>query len=122
MFIRHEHSSLVLERSASIAGQQVLEEAWSAARAAEAAGTSRRTAYKWLSRSSWRDQPGLSIATRGRIGLQLEKADIVLELRRTKRMTATKIAAVLHLTRSTVAGCSTRGLNLAPTSGPSQTT
>jgi len=35
--------------------------------------------------------------------LQLEKADIAIELRRTKRMTAAKIAAVLHLARSTVA-------------------
>ena len=35
--------------------------------------------------------------------LQLEKADIVLELRREKRMTAAKIAAVLRLARSTVA-------------------
>jgi hypothetical protein len=35
--------------------------------------------------------------------LELEKANIVLELRRKKRMTAAKIAAVLHLARSTVA-------------------
>jgi len=35
--------------------------------------------------------------------LELEKANIVLELRRKKPMTAAKIAAVLHLARSTVA-------------------
>ena len=35
--------------------------------------------------------------------LQLEKADIVLELRRSKRLTAAKIAAALRLARSTVA-------------------
>jgi transposase len=66
-----------------------------------------RTAYKWLRRFRLEGEAGLvdrsSRPQRSPTQLQLEKADIVLELRRTKRMTAAKIAAALQLARSTVA-------------------
>ena len=87
--------------------KRILEQCWSVEAAASAAGISRRTAYKWLRRFKREGEAGLfdrsSRPHRSPRQLQLEKADIVLELRRTKRMTAAKIAAVLHLARSTVA-------------------
>ena len=74
---------------------------------AAAAGVSVRTVYKWLRRFRLEGLAGLADRSskphRSPTQLQLEKADIVIELRRTKRMTAAKIAAVLHLARSTVA-------------------
>jgi transposase len=61
--------------------------------------------YKWLRRFRLEGAAGLvdrsSRPLHSPTQLQLEKADIVLELRRSKRMTAAKIAAVLHLARST---------------------
>jgi len=84
-----------------------LEKGWSAEAAAEAAGVSRRTAYKWLRRFRQEGVGGLADRSsrphRSPTQLKPEKADIVLELRRKKKMTAAKIAAVLHLARSTVA-------------------
>ena len=86
---------------------RVLNQGWSVPAAAEAAGISRRTAYKWLKRFKLEGQVGLldrsSRPHQSPRRLELEKADIVIELRRKKRMTAAKIAAVLHLARSTVA-------------------
>ena len=87
--------------------KRILELKWSVAMAAQAAGISKRTAYKWLRRFRLEGTPGLldrsSRPEHSPTRLKLEKADIVLELRRKKRMTAAKIAAVLHLARSTVA-------------------
>ena len=87
--------------------KRILELGWSAGAAANAAGVSTRTAYKWLRRFRLEGEAGLvdrsSRPHRSPTQLQLEKADIVIELRRTKRMTAAKIAAALHLARSTVA-------------------
>ena len=87
--------------------ERVLEQGWTPAQAAAAAGVSVRTAYKWLRRFRLEGEAGLvdrsSRPQRSPTQLQLEKADIVLELRRTKRMTAAKIAAALQLARSTVA-------------------
>ncbi len=87
--------------------KRVLEQGWAIEAAAEAAGISKRTAYKWLRRFKLEGAAGLvdrnSRPHHTPTRLQLEKAEIVLELRRTKRMTAAKIAAVLHLARSTVA-------------------
>ena len=87
--------------------KRILEQGWTPAEAAEAAGVSVRTAYKWLRRFKLEGEGGLadrsSRPLHSPTQLRLEKADIALELRRKKRMTAAKIAAVLHLARSTVA-------------------
>jgi transposase InsO family protein len=75
--------------------------------AAQAAGVSRRTAYKWLRRFRLEGVVGLADRSSrphcSPTRLKLETAEIVLELRRKKRMTSAKIAAVLYLARSTVA-------------------
>src|SRR5690348_6836748 len=80
---------------------------WSIGQASEAAGVSKRTAYKWLRRFREEGEVGLCDRSlrphRSPTRLALEKGTIVLELRRSKRLTAAKIAAVLHLARSTVA-------------------
>lgn len=87
--------------------RRILREKWTVVEAAEAAGVSRRTAYKWLRRYRDEGMPGLKDrSSRPHVSptkLPLERADIVIELRRMKRMTAAKIAAVLKLARSTVA-------------------
>src|SRR5262252_1810704 len=87
--------------------KRVVEQSWSMAMATRAAGVSIRTGYKWLRRFREEGVPGLadrdSRPHRSPTKLAFEKGEIVLELRRTKRMTAAKIAAVLHLARSTVA-------------------
>jgi len=86
---------------------RVTREGWSVVEAAQAAGISRRTAYKWLQRFRIEGLAGLADRSsrphRSPTQLQLERQVSVLELRRSKRMTAAKIAAVLHLARSTVA-------------------
>jgi transposase len=91
----------------SLLVKRILELGWSVGAAANAAGVSRRTAYKWLRRFRLEGEAGMADRSsrphRSPTQLQLEKADIVIELRRTKRMTAAKIAAALHLARSTVA-------------------
>jgi transposase len=87
--------------------KRILEQSWSVETAADAAGVSKRTAYKWLRRFKQEGAAGLvdrsSRPLHSPTQLQFEKADIVLELGRSKRMTAAKIAAVMHLSRSTVA-------------------
>ena len=87
--------------------KRVLELGWSVEATAKAAGISTRTVYKWLRRFRLEGEEGLadrsSRPQRSPTRLQLEKGHIALELRRSKRMTAAKIAAVLHLARSTVA-------------------
>ena len=87
--------------------RRVLSLGWSVGEAAEAAGVSKRTAYKWLKRLREEGGAGLcdrsSRPHRSPTRLPLEKGTIVLELRRSKRLTAAKIAAVLQLARSTVA-------------------
>jgi len=85
----------------------VLSLGWSIGEAAEATGVSKRTAYKWLKRFREEGEAGLcdrsSRPRRSPTRLPLETALIVLELRRSKRLTAAKIAAALQLARSTVA-------------------
>jgi transposase len=83
----------------------------------EAAGSSKRTGYKWLRRFKLEGAGCLtdrnSRPPHSPTRLQLEKADIVFELRGKKRMTAAKIGAVLHLARSTVAAAPARGYRSA---------
>jgi transposase InsO family protein len=66
-----------------------------------------RTGYKWLRRYRQEGEAGLvdrsSRPHESPTRLPPEKGEIVLELRRKKKLTAAKIAAVLHLARSTVA-------------------
>ena len=87
--------------------RRVTEEGWTARAAAEAAGISARTAYKWLRRFKLEGLAGLADRTskplRSPTRLPFETGQLVLELRRKKRLTATKIAAALRLARSTVA-------------------
>ncbi|HUJ29233.1 MAG TPA: IS481 family transposase [Myxococcales bacterium] len=87
--------------------ERILRQGWTPAAAATAAGVSVRTAYKWLRRFKLEGEAGLadrsSRPRRSPTRLPLEKAEIVLKLRRTRKMSAAKIAAVLHLARSTVA-------------------
>jgi len=89
--------------------ERILRQGWTPAGAAAAAGVSVRvrTAYKWLRRFRLEGSAGLadrsSRPQHSPTQLQLEKAHMILELRRTRRMTAAKIAAVLHLARSTLA-------------------
>ena len=87
--------------------KRVLELSWSVEATAKAAGISTRTVYKWLRRFRLEGATGLADRSsrphRSPTQLQVEKGHIALELRRSKRMTAAKIAAVLHLARSTVA-------------------
>ena len=79
---------------------------WSVTAAAEAAGISRRTAYKWIARHAAEGDAGLvdrsSRPTTSGEGLTLDEACCVVFLRQT-RMTAARIASSLELPRSTVA-------------------
>jgi hypothetical protein len=86
--------------------KRVLEGGWAIEAAAEAAGMSKRRAYKWL-RFKLEGAAGLVTATRGRItrrhGCNLKRQTSCSSCDARRRMTAAKIAAVLHLARSTVA-------------------
>lgn len=87
--------------------RRVRQERWAVTDAAEAAGISVRTAYKWLKRFREEGASGLQDRScrphSSPTKLPLEKADIVLHLRRTKKLTGKKIARALNLARSTVA-------------------
>lgn len=85
--------------------ERVLEQGWSVASAAEAAGVSERTAYRWLRR--WREEGPAGLLDRSsrpcRSPRQLpaEKVQLIRSLRKL-RMTAGEIAEVLGLALSTV--------------------
>jgi transposase InsO family protein len=84
-----------------------VEGGWTPQRAAKAAGVSVRTVYKWLRR--FREEGATGLADRSSrpqtspTRLAELKQQALLKLRRTERLTASKIAAKLHLPRSTVA-------------------
>jgi transposase InsO family protein len=84
----------------------VTQEGWTVADAAEAAGISLRTVYKWLAR--FEDEGGAGLVDRSsrpkRSPTQVPRGwqELVLELRRA-RMTGAQIAKRLKLPRSTVA-------------------
>jgi transposase InsO family protein len=86
--------------------RRVTQESWSVAEAAEAAGVSPRTAYKWLSRFEEEGPVGLLDRTsrpkRSPTKVPAGWQATVLELRRL-RMTGAAIAARLRIPRSTVA-------------------
>jgi transposase InsO family protein len=86
--------------------RRVTQDGWTAAEAAEAAGVSPQTAYKWLSRFEDEGPAGLlDRSSRPRSSPTQVPSDwqrLVLELRRL-RMTGAAIAARLAIPRSTVA-------------------
>ncbi len=86
--------------------RRVTQDGWTAAEAAEAAGVSPRTAYKWLGRFEDEGPTGLlDRSSRPQSSPRQVPADwqgLVLELRRL-RMTGAAIAARLAIPRSTVA-------------------
>jgi transposase InsO family protein len=98
-------------RSRRLLCGRVLEQGWSRARAAEAAGVSERTAAKWLARYRAEGEAGLvdrssapsEVANR----TAEERIELVASLRRL-RMTAAEIAEVLAMPLSTVSGILTR--------------
>jgi transposase InsO family protein len=84
--------------------RRVLEEGWTLARAAEAAGCSERTASKWLKRYRDGDRQLLDRSSRPRRSpkrLSWERVRVIEALRRL-RMTAAEIAEILQLPLSTV--------------------
>lgn len=93
--------------------RRVREEGWSAARAAEAAGCSERTAYRWLAR----DRAGDTMLDRSSAPHRIanrtsEETVAAIERLRRLRMTSTRIAVELDLATSTVCAVLVRlGLN-----------
>jgi transposase len=84
--------------------ERVLEECWTLAEAAQAAGCSERTAAKWLKRFREGDRELLDRSSRPRRSpqrLPAERVQVIEALRRL-RMTAAEIAEILSLPRSTV--------------------
>ena len=86
--------------------RRVTQEGWAVGEAAEAAGVSVRTVYKWLARFEDEGQVGLmdrsSRPKRSPTAVPSGWQEMVVRLRRS-RMTGAQIAAKLHLPRSTVA-------------------
>lgn len=86
--------------------RRVTQEGWTVSEAAEAAGISVRTVYKWLARFEDEGTAGLgdrsSRPKRSPTQVPRGWQELVLELRRT-RMTASRIAQRLKIPRSTVA-------------------
>ena len=86
--------------------QRVTVQRWSINRAANAAGISRRSAFKWLRR--YREDGLLALADRSSRPRRMPRAtpaewqDLILQLRQV-RMTGARIAAQLKRPRSTVA-------------------
>jgi transposase InsO family protein len=84
---------------------RVLEQGWSVAVAAEAAGVSERTVYRWLAR--WRQEGAAGLLDRSSrprrspTRLADSKVEMIRRLRKL-RMTAAQIAEVLELALSTV--------------------
>ena len=89
--------------------RRVVEEGWEIAEAAEAAGCSERTCYRWLSR--WRDgEPMTDRSSAPRHVANRTPAATVAAIERLRRLrwTSTKIAAELDLATSTVCAVLTR--------------
>jgi transposase InsO family protein len=101
------HSSARITRAGrALLVQRVTEEQWPVAEAAEAAGVSPRTVYKWLARIEAEGPEGLfdrsSRPKRSPTAISPGWQQLVLELRRS-RMTGAAIAARLKIPRATVA-------------------
>jgi transposase InsO family protein len=101
------HSSARITRAGrALLVQRVTEEQWSVAEAAEAAGVSPRTVYKWLARFEAEGFEGLldrsSRSKRSPTAVSPGWQQLVLELRQS-RMTGAAIAARLKIPKATVA-------------------
>jgi transposase InsO family protein len=85
--------------------ERVLEQGWSVTAAAEAAGVTERTVYRWTARYRSEGEPGL--VDRSSAPKQIphrtpaERVEVILRLRRL-RMTASEISEVLGMPLSTV--------------------
>ena len=93
--------------------QRVRDHGWSAREAAEAAGCSERTCYRWLARfdtgEALTDRPSTPGSVPGRTSRRLEA---LIEALRRRRWTSTRIAALLDMATSTVCAVLARlGLN-----------
>jgi transposase InsO family protein len=100
--------------------QRVREEGWEVAEAAEAAGCSARTAYRWLARydagEAMTDRSSAPGSVPGRTPVEVEEA---IERLRRLRWTSTRIAAELGVATSTVCAVLKRlGLNRLSKLGP----
>ena len=107
------HSSARFTRAGrALLVERITQEHWSVAEAAEAAGVSPRTAYKWLSRFEEEGPAGLLDRTsrprRSPTQISAGWQQQVLELRRL-RMTGAAIARRLGIPKSTVARILKRG-------------
>ena len=84
---------------------RVLEEGWSAAAAAEAAGVSRATVYKWLARYRGEGQAGLqdrsSCPRHSPRRLTASAEEQILLLRRQRKLGPHRLAGILGVPRST---------------------
>ncbi len=102
---------------------RVLEEHWTVAEAADAAGVSERTAYRWLRRwrNGDRELADRSSAPRRVPSRTPAKVEQLIETLRRTRMTAPKIAAKLRMAVSTVCAVLARlGLNRLSKLGPAE--
>jgi transposase len=84
--------------------RRVLEEGWTLAQAAEAAGCSARTASKWVQRFRAGDRQLLDRSSRPRRSPRklARESEQAIEAHRRLRMTAAEIAEILALPLSTV--------------------
>jgi transposase InsO family protein len=84
---------------------RVLEEGWTAAAAAEAAGVSRATVYKWLARFGSEGQDGLgdrsSCPAESPRRLSVAAEQRILRLRRDRKLGPHRLSAILGVPRST---------------------
>ena len=84
---------------------RVLEEGWTAAAAAEAAGVSRATVYKWLTRFRGEGVAGLvdrsSCPVRSPRRLSARAEQRILQLRRRRKLGPHRLGAILGVPRST---------------------
>jgi transposase InsO family protein len=97
--------------SRRLIAQRVLEQGWTLAAAAEAAGASVRTASKWVARFRAEGEDGLSDRSSEPLSIpnrtQEERVELIAFLRRL-RMTAAEIAEVIGMPPSTVSAVLTR--------------
>ena len=112
--MRLHRNACLTPRGRLLICQRVSEEGWTVADAAEAAGCSERTAYKWLARYRAEGPSGLADrSSRPRVIHATPSSTVrVIEQLRRLRMTSTAIASALGMATSTVCAVLVRlGLN-----------
>ena len=102
-------------KSRALLIRRIVEEGWDVESAAEAAGVSRRTCFKWLKRFREEGSSGLedrACAARRVYGKTPAAVERRIERLRRKRLAAVQIAGVIGMARSTVSAVLSRlGLN-----------